>query len=384
VPSSIEVKTRMRSPCERVPWIRVFTSMAESFAPFPYVEEQQTAIEQALSSTRFSNYLKAARGDRVHAAKLYLYNARLAKACLFPLSMVEIVLRNALDRGLASRFGSNWFFCPRARELLPKACVDALVEVTRARKAADACELDAATRGQLIALMPFEFWCGLLRGLSKESGGAALASCFPRAADRADIATLTSLASKLSRFRNRVVHHEPIFEGVDLRQIDQDAITVIRIVCPDTAAWVRHHSTIMHAIRTKPSGIDAFQPLQDVASRDFETCLPFDAVHSVIRWMDPLTRALVVSDGGRPVHLIPIAVLLREIASADEKRCAELLAMSMAQISGALPRTSFMALPGSMAYAAAVELARDRGIRVILSVTEGAVSGMVVLRKAVD
>jgi hypothetical protein len=147
-----------------------------------------------------------------------------------------------------------------------------------------------------------------------------------------------------------VVHHEPIFEGVDLRQIDQDAITVIRIVCPDTAAWVRHHSTIMHAIRTKPSGIDAFQPLQDVASRDFETCLPFDAVHSVIRWMDPLTRALVVSDGGRPVHLIPIAVLL----------------------------------PGSMAYAAAVELARDRGIRLILSVTEGAVSGMVVLRKAVD
>jgi hypothetical protein len=70
--------------------------MAESQDACAYDDELLAALEQAISPARFAPYLAAAGDDRKYAIQLYLWNARIAKAFLYPLHMAEITTRNAM------------------------------------------------------------------------------------------------------------------------------------------------------------------------------------------------------------------------------------------------------------------------------------------------
>ena len=45
----------------------------------------------------------------------------------------------------------------------------------------------------------------------------------------------------IRRFRNRVAHHEPIFHR-PLEELHEEIMETIGWMCPNTAAWARHHS----------------------------------------------------------------------------------------------------------------------------------------------
>lgn len=76
--------------------------MAESQVPYAYDQPALDAITASLSRQRFETYLTKAGNDENYAYALYLYNARLAKSLLFPLSVTEVTLRNAIDEALVS------------------------------------------------------------------------------------------------------------------------------------------------------------------------------------------------------------------------------------------------------------------------------------------
>ncbi|MBP0644724.1 hypothetical protein J8J17_23295, partial [Mycobacterium tuberculosis] len=51
--------------------------------------------------------------------------------------------------------------------------------------------------------------------------------------------------------RNRIAHHEPIFRrdaNADFARIR----SLIALRCPITADWMRRHSTVAAAVRTRP------------------------------------------------------------------------------------------------------------------------------------
>src|SRR5690606_39563904 len=78
------------------PYTTLFRS--ESQVPYPYTVEQLQAIRASISEPRFATYLKKGGNHQEYALALYLYNARVAKAFLYPLNVAEVTLRNAVDR----------------------------------------------------------------------------------------------------------------------------------------------------------------------------------------------------------------------------------------------------------------------------------------------
>ena len=82
--------------------------MAESQVPFPYLPAQMQAIRASISEPRFATYLAKGGNHDEYAMALYLYNARVAKAFLYPLNVAEVTLRNAVDGILVGRFGVSW------------------------------------------------------------------------------------------------------------------------------------------------------------------------------------------------------------------------------------------------------------------------------------
>jgi hypothetical protein len=95
--------------------------MAESQVPYPYQQAQLQAIRVSISEPRFATYLAKGGNHEAYAMALYLYNARVAKAFLYPLNVAEVTLRNAVDGILVGRHGQNWHQDPgfRNQTLMP-------------------------------------------------------------------------------------------------------------------------------------------------------------------------------------------------------------------------------------------------------------------------
>lgn len=355
--------------------------MGESYVPFPYVDEQLVAIEKSLSPARFARYLRATDGDRNHAARLYLYNARVAKAFLFPLSMSEVVLRNAVTRRLSATFGDRWFQSEEFQTLIPRTSVSSLRATAKRVKGKMLGTNGSDTAGDLVTSLPFDFWCSLFRSGQQDLWDRSVSSGFPNLTGGRGREDVWSLASKVSRFRNRVVHHEPIFEGIDLRAQEGDALRLIGMVCEDTASWVRHHSTVMHAIRTKPTREESFEPLWARANRDFEAVPGGRAMDIVIKAVRPDTRILVELVDHRPVRCILVTELLRHLASLRPTAEADLSKITMSEtINSIRSQLRFVVLPEDIPYALAEAQARDQGARLILAAArEGVITRALLL-----
>ena len=225
--------------------------MAESQDSYPYDTEVIAALRASLSEPRFSTYLSKANGDEAFAFALYLYNARLAEAFLFPLGVSEITLRNAVDGVLVRRFGANWqvdaafrhgLLTPESRAALDKA-------IERA---------GSGDRGKLIAELTFDFWSNLFRVDYADFWRTNANIAFPGLARGEGRREIQIIAKEINRLRNRVAHHEPILDmnAADLRA---KMIRFVALRCPVTSSWMRHHSTISNVIRTRPnkSGSDS-------------------------------------------------------------------------------------------------------------------------------
>ncbi len=59
----------------------------------------------------------------------------------------------------------------------------------------------------------------------------------------------------LRTFRNRIAHHEPIFN----RHLEKDYYSILEVaswVCPKTTDWIRHHSRVEELLAKDRNGND--------------------------------------------------------------------------------------------------------------------------------
>lgn len=131
--------------------------MAESQVPYPNHAHQIAALRVALSEPRFKAYLAKGGNDEGYALALYLYNIRVAKAFMFPLGIVEVTLRNAIDRRFVEIYGADWHKDPSVlSSALTVESLEALNKaISRAGRNAD--------HGQVVAELTFDFWSNLMR-----------------------------------------------------------------------------------------------------------------------------------------------------------------------------------------------------------------------------
>ncbi len=70
--------------------------------------------EHFFSQIRLSRYLAAVGGDQDRAIKLYKANIQLSQAFYPSISVLEVALRNGIDRQLAKHFNdTNWLITQR-------------------------------------------------------------------------------------------------------------------------------------------------------------------------------------------------------------------------------------------------------------------------------
>jgi hypothetical protein len=195
--------------------------------PRPYAD-----IEQALSRERLFKYLQASKGDLPQAIALYERNMRLSEAFYTPLQCLEICLRNKISARLTLTYGAAWYKDPATglHEMVRRNVADALVELARSRR--------KETPGAVVAELSFGVWVALLAAQYDDSlWRRSIARAFrPDGRGlRRDI--VHGRLNALRRFRNRVAHHEPIFQR-DLAAVHGEIIEAIWWMCPATAAWV--------------------------------------------------------------------------------------------------------------------------------------------------
>ncbi len=215
---------------------------------FPFDDEVLDALESSLSPERITTYVQATGGDRELALRLYTWNTAISAAFYGPLQGLEVALRNAMHRQLTAKYGADWYDNP--------ACGFDGGTLNRIDQTKS-----SLTRGgyavdppHVVAELPFGFWVTLLgRGgwaALPETGKKsydmtlwrpALHKSFPHS--RRNRADTHRPLDYLRTFRNRIAHHEPIFN----RHLQQDYRSILEVagwICPKTRDWIAHHSRV--------------------------------------------------------------------------------------------------------------------------------------------
>lgn len=215
---------------------------------FPYNSSVINALEASLSVERLASYLNRTGQDKERALHLYVWNTEVSAALYAPLQGLEVALRNAMHRELTGVYGATWFDNQATRL--------AVGEVRRVSQAKDslARSRHAIVPARMVPELSFGFWVSLLgRGPQGryENGiwRRALYHAFPNAKLKRKDAH--NPLDRLRTLRNRIAHHEPIFQR-DLDRDYQRIMEVIGWICADTAAWVTHYSTFRDTLSRRP------------------------------------------------------------------------------------------------------------------------------------
>lgn len=223
--------------------------MAESQVPYSYAESGQD-IKAALSKERFTPYVVKAGYDLEYAFNLYLYNARLSKAFLFPLHILEVCLRNRINDIFCSDFSNDWPHNSSFTDHLSLESLGALekgIERAKSPKTED-----------VVATLTFDFWSNLFRPeYDRPLWQSRMADLLPNIHKTRK--EFQQIVRKLNMFRNRIAHHEPI-HTLDITSFHKAILDVLSWLSVDTSQWVKHHSTVNRAVRTKPAATGGFRP----------------------------------------------------------------------------------------------------------------------------
>ncbi len=205
------------------------------------------ALETSLSPERMATYLAVTGGDKEQAVRLYTWNTAASAAFYGPLQGLEVALRNAIHRELSVCYGVNWYDNP--------ACGFSAGTLNRLVEAKNKLRRDgyAVDPPHLVAALSFGFWVTLLgKGSQAATGGRkcnyemtlwrpTLHKAFPNA--RLRRSAVHQPLNYLQTFRNRIAHHEPIFNR-HLEADYQHILTITGWICPYTRDWIAHHSRV--------------------------------------------------------------------------------------------------------------------------------------------
>lgn len=203
-------------------------------------------LEAALSSERLARYIAVGGGTEA-GVELYAWNCALSEALYTPLQGLEITLRNALGEKLKQGYGSDWFELnpgpPIANPLVDKVNVACAELRTRGHR---------STHGRVTAELSLGFWTGLLAArYETDLWRPHFRRAFPAGPNRLLRKDVFSRLDQIRRLRNRIAHHERIFDR-DIAADHAAILDLIGWICPTTRDWVEHQSRVGSVLAKRP------------------------------------------------------------------------------------------------------------------------------------
>ena len=217
-----------------------------------------------LSASRLAPYLSATSGNQRQAISLYQWNIEVSGAIYQALHVLEVVLRNAIDRQLRKwnaeqanpatgrPHAAEWLIDPSA--LLTRILRDDLGKAAfRAEAATRALGRDLG-HDDILAQLTFGSWRYMLpnRGAPKQAlWREALHQAFPRLA-RPETRLVADIDG-LHRLRNRVAHLEPILDSGRIRGHYLAIRQVLRDIDHRAEEWFVSQQRITPCLRDRPA-----------------------------------------------------------------------------------------------------------------------------------
>ena len=174
---------------------------------------QLDKIFSSLSFERMQTYENATK-TKEQAIELYLWNAQISGALLFPLHICEVTIRNTIAECLFIQYGGSW--------VNDNAFINSLPNPPKP-KYNQRTDLDKATKHHTLNYIPkiipelsFVFWQAMLTQRHDERlWNNNLIKIFPNINKSKTVQknreSLHNDLDDIRRLRNRIAHHEPIF-----------------------------------------------------------------------------------------------------------------------------------------------------------------------------
>ncbi len=125
----------------------------------------------------------------------------------------------------------------------------------------------------MVATLTFDFWSNLFRPeYDRHFWQINMGLLLPNAQNPTR-KEFQKTVRELNGLRNRIAHHEPIHKINNSAQ-HTNIIETIGLLCKETADWVKCHSAVNQAMRTKPSKNGEVAPFfRDRCDKSFEQLL---------------------------------------------------------------------------------------------------------------
>lgn len=218
---------------------------------------------------RMAPYEAACAGTNVDPIDLYRWAGSVALAVFDDLGALEIAMRSAMARELATQYGTKWY---GRTDLLDDDTLKLIEQAWRVGRLGQLSATPDVIHGKLVATLMFGFWVKILgRGGHQGKGVArqrriydtalwkpALRTAFPNVGNL-ERARVETAARRVQSLRNRVAHHEHIVWGVPLpgeklpdksivrlsvTEAHESLLSLAGFVDSDLESWLRQYSQV--------------------------------------------------------------------------------------------------------------------------------------------
>lgn len=210
----------------------------------------QKLLTDCLSDRRLQRYAPAAGDAGVAREDIYLWNCDLSEAFHFALHMAEVTCRNSIHDALTFR-DQRWFENPTFLKILDpvrrKDLDNAITDETDQHG-------DVMDADHMVSALSFGFWEHLTtKRFQRYLFPKGFQRVFKHAPWDAKLEDLHHLIESVRRWRNRIAHHNAIFDKGPSSKY-QDALKLIEWSSPDLEAWVATRCRVNQIINARPKG----------------------------------------------------------------------------------------------------------------------------------
>lgn len=199
-------------------------------------------LEKHFSPARLGRYRASCGGDEARAAKAYANNMLLAEAMMPMLNVVEIALKNAVDRRLSALYRRpDWW-----EAWAGDPTFDWQMREIAAAKGKLQRRTEAATPDKIIAELTFGFWTSLFNAQLQTHLWKDLRLAFPRCPKTLRKRhTISAALSQIREFRNRVFHFEQlVWLTPSLIDTHTKGCEVVGWLDPQLSAWLSQYDRL--------------------------------------------------------------------------------------------------------------------------------------------
>ena len=220
---------------------------------FHYTEKILGDLEASLSPERLGTYLDATGSNREEAILLHVWNTAVSSAFYESLQILEVTLRNAMNRRLNGRYGEAWY-----DNFETGLNQGALIRIKSAKNQLTGLGYNHDPP-RVVAALSFGFWVSLLKRGDEADyemtlWRPALRGSFPHR-ETLERSMAFGQLNTLRLLQNRIAHHEPIFSR-NLVEEHELILEIVGWMSPTTRSWIEHQIRVPALLRTaRDSGL---------------------------------------------------------------------------------------------------------------------------------